>query len=92
MSRKHVREVTWFCVLCGFRMDAESGLTGDDAIPMDGDLSLCRRCGQVYERRGVRHFTLSLEQIMRLDAVEIAAIDRAQALRLASAPRRRMAN
>jgi hypothetical protein len=29
---------------------------------------------------------------MRLDAVEIAAIDRAQALRLASAPRRRTAN
>ena len=67
------------CAVSGWTPTA--ALTGDDAIP-DGRRPVAvppLRSGLRTARRSPFHAS-SLEQIMRLDAVEIAAIDRAQSV------------
>jgi hypothetical protein len=37
----------WMCSRCGYVMDAASAL-GENAVPAQGDVSICLNCGALY--------------------------------------------
>jgi sugar (pentulose or hexulose) kinase len=58
------------CPVCGTAHDYQSSVTGDDAVPEDGDLTLCISCGSML------YFDMEIEGCLRVPtASEQAAID-----------------
>jgi NMD protein affecting ribosome stability and mRNA decay len=54
------------CFGCGYMMDAASG--NDNAVPHDGDVSICLNCGRDYILREARWVVLSLQEKEKLPA------------------------
>jgi len=57
------------CPSCGYRVDAASGISTDEA-PKPGDVTLCMKCGQVMQ------FTATLG-VRGVQPASIPGIDRA---------------
>ena len=46
---KTTKESPWNCAFCNYKMDAVTGFPGD-AVPNEGDLTICLKCGGLYTR------------------------------------------
>ena len=62
---KTTRFAPWMCARCGYLMDAASATDGD-AVPKQGDLSICINCGESY--------TLDHKRWRKLTPAEFAAL------------------
>ncbi|MCV5754441.1 hypothetical protein OFN51_37160, partial [Escherichia coli] len=47
MTKRDTRLSDITCATCGYRLDAASEIGGGNAIPEDGNISVCLNCGQV---------------------------------------------
>jgi len=44
--------ITNFCPGCGCRLDCHTGVNDRDAVPQEGDFSICIKCGQFLQYGG----------------------------------------
>ena len=62
---------SWECQKCGYLMDADSCPMDDEAVPNNGDITLCLNCGELYVRRTNKWKPLTQKEFVKLpDAVK----------------------
>lgn len=69
----------WSCVKCGYVMDAASAAEGD-ALPDEGDLSVCLRCAEPYVLESHRWRPLTDDELMAMSLDQKKEISRVQNL------------
>jgi hypothetical protein len=69
------------CTRCGYVMDAASEVGGSDAVPSEGDTSMCLNCICPYTRENGRWRLLSSEEVNALPSDVRVIIQRAQIVR-----------
>lgn len=75
------REQTWLCVRCGYAMDAFDCLQHPDAMPKDGDLSLCMNCGFEYVRHADRWQPMTAAERAALEPEDRRTLEEMQFVR-----------
>ena len=65
-----MREVTrfepWRCSNCGYLMDAATDASGKDAVPAEGDLSVCTDCAELHILHDNRWRPLTDDELIEL--------------------------
>ena len=68
----------WPCPGCGYVMDAASDSTREEALPKEGDLSVCLNCAMPFVLRDDRWRELTDDELLALSLAEKRELSRVQ--------------
>ncbi len=71
----------WMCLCCGYTMDSASSATKENAVPKEGDISVCLNCGALYALRAGAWAPLGALDMAALPADVRGLVERVQRLR-----------
>jgi|GEM_PF-4440304 len=75
------REKGWFCLKCGYHMNATTCTTEAGASPKEGDVTVCINCGELYIRHSKKWYLPTIDERDAMPEYLKQVVARIQAIR-----------